>query len=171
MIRQSLIVSSAVVWMWPAFATELPREVTCRFVTKVEGTQLVDELNSATVEGIARWDEIRTPGEKNCGNIPLPTMEPSHCYGLSESNRDFVISTGYCVEIDQDGDKIIWKINPVKIDQFYSVSTGTSEVLIGGGKYAGVAGKEKWQCTYGASALKYNALCHIEQTLKFPAKE
>jgi hypothetical protein len=41
---------------------------------------------------------------------------------------------------------------------------------MGGGKYAGVAGKEKWQCTYGASALKYNALCQSNRHLNFPRK-
>ena len=171
MMTRNLILSSAIVCLSPALATELPKEATCRFKTNVEGTQTVDELNAADVDGVARWDETQTPGDKDCGQTKLPPMKPSHCYGLSESNRAFIISTGYCIEADQDGDKIIWKIDPTKIDQYYTVASGTSQILMGGGKYAGISGQSKWQCTYGASALKYNALCHIEQTLKFPVKE
>ncbi len=170
-MTRNLILASAIVCLSPAFATESPKEVTCRFKTNVEGTQTVDELSAADVYGIARWDETQTPGDRDCGQIKLPPMKPFHCYGLSESNRAFTLSTGYCVEADQDGDKIIWKIDPTKNDQYFTVASGTSQILMGGGKYAGISGTSKWQCTYGASAIKYTALCHIEQTLTFPVKE
>jgi hypothetical protein len=171
MMIRHLVFSGAIFYLSPAFATDLPREITCRFETKVTGAQNVDELTSSSVDGIARWDETQTPGEKDCGQSPWPPMKPSHCYGISESDRNAVISNGYCVEEDQDGDKIIWKMDPNKNDQFYSATRGTSQILMGGGKYSGITGTSKWQCTYGASALKYIALCHIEQMLKFPAKE
>ncbi len=98
-------------------------------------------------------------------------MKPSHCYGFSELDGKLAFSTGYCVEADEDGDKIIWKMDPTKDNQYASALNGTSQILMGGGKYTGISGKSKWHCTYGGSFTKYAGRCDIEETLKFPGKE
>ncbi|MGA9850409.1 MAG: hypothetical protein WBQ45_22565 [Roseiarcus sp.] len=157
--------------MSPAIATELPKEGTCRYAMKVDGKQTVDELNVAKNDGIAYWDETETPGDKDCGQTQWPPMKPSHCYGFSELDGKLAFSTGYCVEADEDGDKIIWKMDPTKDNQYASALNGTSQILMGGGKYTGISGKSKWHCTYGGSFTKYAGRCDIEETLKFPGKE
>lgn len=171
MISRRLILSGAIVCLSPAIATELPKEGTCRYAMKVDGKQTVDELNVAKNDGIAYWDETETPGDKDCGQTQWPPMKPSHCYGFSELNGKLAFSTGYCVEADEDGDKIIWKMDPTKDNQYASALNGTSQILMGGGKYTGISGKSKWHCTYGGSFTKYAGRCDIEETLKFPGKE
>jgi hypothetical protein len=54
----------------------------------------------------------------------------THCFGFSELDGKFAFTTGYCIDADQDGDKVVWKRSPSKDPKDASTLKGSAEVLM-----------------------------------------
>ena len=150
----------------PASAAELPKEGTCHVKSKADGKQTVDSL-SAKVDGISSWDETYEIISVDCGQAQLPPRK-THCFGLDELDGKFAASTGYCIDTDQDNDKIIWEIAPSKEPQYALTLSSSTDVLMASGKYTGMSGKSTSDCTHGGSLSSYVGHCDVERTFKFP---
>jgi hypothetical protein len=84
-------------------------------------------------------------------------------FGFDELSGKSRIITGYCVDTDQDGDKVVWKLVGSKVPD-----GGSGEVIMAGGKYTGMSGKSTSDCTHGGSLSSYVGHCDVERTFKFP---
>jgi hypothetical protein len=153
-------------FLLPATSTELPKEGTCHLKIKVTATQTLDQLSSAR-DGILTWNETDEATKVDCGQIQWPPVK-EHCFGLGELDGQFAISDGYCIDTDQDGDKIVWKIPPNKYPQYTTTLDYSSDVLMASGKYKGMSGKSKWACVYSGTFTTSLGDCDVEMTFKFP---
>jgi hypothetical protein len=150
----------------PATPTELPREGTCHLKIKVRAKQTLDQLSSAR-DGILSWDENDEATKVDCGQTQWPPMK-EHCFGSGELDGQFAVSTGYCIDVDQDGDKIVWKLPPSKYPQYTATLNYSSDVLMASGKYKGMSGKSNWACVYTGSFTASLGECDVEMTFKLP---
>ena len=149
-----------------ATAAELPKDGTCRLKVKLEAQQTLDQLSAAR-DGILSWDEKETITNAECDRAQWPSMR-GHCFGSGELDGKFAISTGYCIDTDQDGDKIVWKLPATKYNQYSSTSSYSSDVLMANGKYKGLSGTSKWHCVYSGTFAVSVGDCNVEMTFKFP---
>lgn len=150
----------------PASTAELPKEGACHLKVKLEAKQTLDQL-SAVGDGILSWDENEEATKVDCGPTQWPPMR-EHCFGFGELDGKFAVSTGYCIDTDQDGDKIVWKLPPSKYPQYSTTSSYSSDVLMSSGKYKGMSGKSTWACVYSGSFTTAVGVCDVEMTFKFP---
>jgi hypothetical protein len=157
---------AAVYSVLPGSAAGLPKEGTCRLKVKLEAKQTLEQLSAAR-DGILSWDENEDTTKIDCGQTQWPPMK-EHCFGFGELDGQFAVSTGYCIDTDQDGDKIVWKLPPSKYLQNSTTSSYSSEVLMASGKYKGISGKSHWTCAYSGSFTAAVGVCDVEMTFKFP---
>ena len=116
-------------------AAELPKEGTCRYKAISEGKEVFSRIDYAQYDGAGAWDEERA-AIPTCDQWPPMT---EHCFGLDEIIKGAATSQGYCVQMDAEGDGIIWKVLP------HAVKAGTtnrltSELLMSSGKYRDMKG-------------------------------
>ena len=163
----SVFVFGAVASVLPAISTELPKEGTCHVDSKLEGKLDLDKSSSVGSDGIESWDETHTT-TINCGHIRWPAIKERHCFGLDEVSGALRLASGYCLDIDEDGDKVLWKIAPNKRGKNSAMSSDSAEVLLANGKYKGMSAKSTYRCGYGGSYAKWSGLCDGEMTFKFP---
>jgi hypothetical protein len=157
----ALVLGAAACIAPPVNATDLPKEGTCKFKISSEGKQVFTIINSAQLDGVASWDENQKVIE-NCEGWPSMTR---HCFGLNELTKGSPNAYGFCVAKDTDGDSIVWKVLPHKVD---SKGPNPNEVLMASGKYAGIMGKETADCKFGGSPTDYTVTCDMEMTYKIP---
>jgi hypothetical protein len=118
MLFRNLLLSvfgcGVVAWsVLPATSTELPKEGTCHVDSKLEGKLDLDKSSSVGSDGIESWDETHTT-TIDCGHTQWPAIKERRCFGLDEVSGSLRFATGYCLDIDEDGDKVLWKIAPSK---------------------------------------------------------
>jgi hypothetical protein len=112
------------------------------------------------------WDDTRTVSF-DCGPTQWPQIK-QRCFGFTELNHDFMSSNGYCLDTDEDGDKVLWKLVPNKWTGHGSNISGSDEVLMASGKYKGMSGKSTYNCSYTGSSTHWSGQCDAEMTFKLP---
>ena len=129
----------------PATSAELPKEGTCHFKVELEGKKDIDRSSSIGSNGITGWDEAHIV-TGDCGQAQWPSMK-EQCFGFDELIDGFAFTNGYCLNTDEDGDKLLWKFGPFKNKQNSPVLSGAlAEVLMSSGKYKGISAKSTSDC-------------------------
>lgn len=171
MLLRSLIplacnLAAATCLVTSATSTTMPKDLTCHIKLKTEGKQTVDQLSTHR-DGIVSWHENEEFTSVDCGQTKWPPTK-ERCFGFAESDGTSAVTTGYCVDTDSDGDKIVWKIPAIKAPLYALTLSGYNEVLMGSGKYKDMSGKTTYECVYGGTFELYTATCSMERILKFP---
>ena len=151
----------------PATSTEFPKEGTCHVSSKLEGKLDLDKSSSVGSNSIESWGETHTT-TIDCGKTQWPAIRERRCYGYDELIGVLRFTTGYCLDTDADGDRVLWKLVPTKRGKNSAMSSGSTEVLMAGGKYKGMSGKSTYRCGYSGSEVEWTGLCDGEMTFKFP---
>ena len=149
-----------------AKAAEFPKDVTCHIKESTQGKQTVDPVGDRKV-GIVSWSEIEDFTSVDCGETKWPPTQ-ERCFGFAESDGQNAVTTGYCVDTDSDGDKIVWKIPAITASLYASALSGHNEVLMGSGKYKNLSGKTTYECAYSGTFEAYGATCNLVRTFHFP---
>jgi hypothetical protein len=151
----------------PATSAELPKQGACKVSSKLEGKLDLDKSSSVGSNGIESWGETATI-TVDCGQTQWPAIKEERCFGLDELIGVLRFSTGYCLDTDADGDRVLWKLVPSKRGKNSAMSSDSSEVLMASGKYQGMSGKSTYRCGYSGSEVEWSGLCDGEMTFKFP---
>jgi hypothetical protein len=164
----SILILGAVAWsVFPATSTELPKEGACHVSSKLDGKLELDKSNAVGSNAIESWGETHTT-TVDCGQTQWPAIKERRCYGFDELIGSLRFSSGYCLDTDPDGDRILWKLVPSKRGRNSAMSNDSAEVLMAGGKYKGMSGKLTSRCGYSGSEVEWTGLCDGEMTFKFP---
>jgi hypothetical protein len=157
----------AVAWsVFPATSTELPKEGACKFNSKLSGKLDTDKSSAVGSDAIESWGETITI-TMDCGQTQWPAIK-QQCFGFDELIGALRFSSGYCLDTDSDGDRILWKLVPGKRGRNSAMSNDSAEVLMAGGKYKGMSGKSTSRCGYSGSEVEWTGLCDGGMTFKFP---
>jgi hypothetical protein len=164
----SVLSFGAVDWsVLPATSTELPKEGTCHVSSKLEGKLELDKSSSVGPNTLESWGETHTT-TIDCGQTQWPAIKERRCFGYDELIDVLRFTTGYCLDTDVDGDRVLWKLVPSKRGKNSAMSSGSTEVLMASGKYKGMSGKSTSRCGYSGSEVEWTGLCDGEMTFKFP---
>lgn len=150
--------------VFPARSAEMPKEGACHVKSTKEGKQTLNMIDKYERYGIGTFDEIG-PTVSDCGQgQSQPAKE--RCFGISEITNSDVSTVAYCISTDQDGDTVVWKSSSEGSELYGGYGKGTSEVLMGSGKYEGMTGTSTWFCSYHGNPDKYTSDCESKNNYK-----
>jgi hypothetical protein len=101
------------------------------------------------------------------GGSPSPEWRGSHewrCLAVASLIKAVWQIQRHCVETDQDDNEIVLKATSESGGQNES---GTGEVMMGTGKYAGITGKIAFTCKYTCTDPLYTADCDAQVTYTY----
>jgi hypothetical protein len=163
-----------------AIAGDLPKEGTWRGKAAVEGKWTINKIGTDETTGLIVFDRTSTME----GDSP---MAREHCFGVLELVNKVSAAAGpklpervikphgYCIDVDADGDQIVFK--DANEERPWSSSSGPShsEIVMGTGKYAGITGTSVATCLFGgsmpstgSSPTSHQMRCDVETTYKLP---
>jgi hypothetical protein len=150
----------------PATPAETPKEGTCRTTSTVVLKSRIDYLR-APYKAIYPYEGSGSV-QGGCG-LGQGAFVKEQCFGLNaQKDASTVATLIYCIDTDQDGDELVWK--SVAEDLVYAAfdSNGSSEIVMGSGKYDGMTGKGKSHCEFHGDMGEWTAICTTESSFKLP---
>jgi hypothetical protein len=116
----------------------------------------------------------RSKGDGNCFGVLELVNKVSAAAGPKLPER-VIKPHGYCIDVDADGDQIVFKDANEERPWSSPESPSHSEIVMGTGKYAGITGTSVATCLFGgsmpstgSSPTSYQRRCDVETTYKLP---
>jgi len=150
----------------PAASAETLKEITCHSSSKVSFTHALHRLqNFESLIAVAEGNGTVTG---DCGQGQVAPLK-EQCFELSaQKNFSTVVQLMYCIDTDQDKDELVWKFAADDLVDAAMSSNGSSEIMMGSGKYNGVTGKGRIHCDYSGTMEAYTASCTNESAFRLP---
>jgi hypothetical protein len=152
---------AAALFATTAIADEIPKEG--RFTSKVTTTGSLLQANFVGKGNAVNVYEENGTVEGSGGSHKI------HCVVLVPFIHDTVVEPhGYCIETDQDGDQIVARTTSGTRPLSAAIGHSAGEVMLGTGKYAGMASSSTATCRFAGDMTKYSANCDVDGIYKMP---